>query len=133
MVLFDVISDSVALALELGLGLLDHLTAEVTDLETFNDLPVAALADDRESEDQILVHAVGVAFAVYAHADPFAVAAQGPVAHMVNGCGSCGSCGGSAASLDDGGTALLNGGDDRITSYNVCYTKLLRAGAKAAG
>ena len=48
--------------------------------------------------------------------------------HTSNTCSSChGDTGDSDNFANDGVAAKINTGTDRITSYNVCYTKLLRA------
>src|SRR5690606_39721306 len=53
-------------------------------------------------------------FRSHAHGHPLAVAAQHPVAHVVDGGVGGGGGRGQAARLDDGGAALAHGGDEGV-------------------
>src|SRR5690554_6669373 len=90
-----------------------HLaTAEVVDLQALNNLVVAVLATHGVGVDDAFGDAV-TAIGRNRHADD-AVGAQRPVAHVIDGGGSGGSGGRSPARLDDGGAALLHGGDEVV-------------------
>jgi hypothetical protein len=103
-----------------------QLLAEGVDRQAFDDLVLAAFAGDRVAEHHVLRDAV-FAVARHAHRDPFAVGAQRPVAHVVDG-----GVGGrgrrrQAARLDDGGAALADGGQEHVPVPDLVVDHVLDA------
>src|SRR5690606_2013128 len=122
------VRDGVAFFSQLLFGLLHQVAAELAHLKTLYDAVLAALADHREGVDQTFGDAVA-AIAGNAHADDLVLGAKRPVTHVLDGgIGSRGRAG-QTARLDDGGAALLHGGDE-VLHYPVVVDE---AGSRLPG
>src|SRR6185503_5268303 len=90
------------------------LAAEFADVESLDDLVAAVARGHRVAVDHAVRYAVA-AVGGDAHSHPVAVARAGdPVAHVVDrGVRRTGGRG-EAARVDDGGAALLHGGDEAV-------------------
>lgn len=104
--------DGGPLFFEFGFGGVDFALAELVDGDVLDDFPGGAGAADGEGEHEAFFDAVG---AIAANSDAGPVAGWGDGAEAADGvAGGIGSGGGGghAAGLDDGGAALLDGGDE---------------------
>lgn len=105
------LGDAIALRQQLLVSELHALSREGIDGEVLDDLVVAGEGDDGVGVVETLGDAV-LALGDDGHGGPLAVGAVYEVVDVVDG-GAGGRGGrGGAASGDDGGTALLNGGDE---------------------
>jgi len=97
------------LLLELHLGGLHHALGVLVDLEALDDFPLAVLASAGEGIHEVLTESVGGAVSLDAHGDEFTGrGAEEPTAHVGGGTTGSRHSRGSATSLDDGGTTLLD-------------------------
>src|SRR5699024_10043652 len=97
------------------------VTAEIVDRKALDDFVIAVATDDRIRVHDTRRDAV-TAIGGYRHADEIAIgAAEDPGVYRIDG-GRCRRCGrGSAARLDDGGTALLHIGDEIVADPGLIH------------
>src|SRR3984885_14860050 len=110
----DQIFDAVALFQQLALRGLHFFAAEIVDIQSLDNAVLAALAGNRIGIDDPLGYSIA-AVGWHSHAHPIARrCAEHPVMHMIDRRRRGGCRGGSAARLDDGGAALLHGGNKTV-------------------
>src|SRR5690606_12510788 len=105
---------------------------EGVDFQAFDTLVFAVFGRDRHAVDDAFGDAVGTV-GRHAHGDPFAVAAQHPVTHVVDGGVGGRGCRRQAARVDDGGAAFAHGGDEGVTVPSVIVDQLGQALAAHGG
>ena len=103
---------SLSLADQFLSGNIESLLAFSINLQSLHNLVFASLADHRVGEDETLRYSIA-AIRGHGHADPSAGSSD-PISDVAD-CGVGGAGGaGKLAGLDDGGTSLLDDGDEFV-------------------
>lgn len=99
-----------------GGGLDSSLALLGGNVKSGDDLPLAALAGNREGEVQSSGNAVGVSVGHDSHGGPLSVGSEGPVSNVLNGGVGSGGSRGELSGLDDLSSSLLNNRDETLVN-----------------
>src|SRR5690606_33411746 len=124
--------DAVALFEQFFQREVQALAREGIDFQAFDTLVFAVFGNDGHAVDDAFGDAVR-AIRRDAHGDPLAVAAQHPVAHVVDGGVGGRSSRRQAAGLDDGRAALAHRGDELVAVPGVVVDQVFEALAVDGG